>query len=166
MIIGFHQRFWPMVQDGSKTHTVRGRRKQPVKVGDTMHLFGRVRQPGMFLLLDPPPHCVAVDTIVIYEDAIFFGDGRVESDAEWERLNKAVGDRPWRNKRLEGRDFDGVALHEIDIDECNRFAWQDGFREYPNLAFVEMKGFWYAEHGKDCFPFCGEVLHWKGPKKR
>lgn len=50
MLLGFKRRFAPLVQDGSKTHTIRGKRKIRPCVGETAHCYVDPRQKSMMLL--------------------------------------------------------------------------------------------------------------------
>lgn len=69
MLLGFKPQFAPFVQEGSKTHTIRGPRKVPAKVGETCHCYVNPRQKSMRLLGRWP--CVKIEPIEIYER----GDG-------------------------------------------------------------------------------------------
>jgi hypothetical protein len=69
MQLGFKARFVPMIEDGSKTHTIRAKRKIRPRVGETCHCYTGLRQKGARLLGRWP--CVKVETIEIYER----GDG-------------------------------------------------------------------------------------------
>jgi hypothetical protein len=62
-LYNFHRRFEPYILDGSKTHTIRARRKHPDTPGKTMYLYCGLRQPGAQLLLVAP--CVKVQEIKI-----------------------------------------------------------------------------------------------------
>jgi hypothetical protein len=71
MLLGFKRRFAPFVEEGSKTHTIRAKRKIRPKVGEVCHCYVDPRQKSMRLLGRFP--CVKVETILIYE----CGDGRL-----------------------------------------------------------------------------------------
>lgn len=62
-LLGFKRRFAPMVLDGSKQHTIRAKRKIPVKPGDICHCYVDPRQKTMTLLGRWP--CTAVQEITI-----------------------------------------------------------------------------------------------------
>lgn len=64
MLLGFKRRFAPFVEDGSKTHTIRGVRKIVPKVGETCHCYVDPRQKSMRLLGRWP--CVKVEEIHIW----------------------------------------------------------------------------------------------------
>lgn len=63
MLLGFKRRFAPFVEDGSKTHTIRDRRKTRPKVGETCHCYVDPRQKTMRLL--GRFRCVKVDEVTI-----------------------------------------------------------------------------------------------------
>jgi hypothetical protein len=66
MLLGFKRRFAPFVEEGSKTHTIRAKRKIRPKVGEVCHCYVDPRQKSMRLLGRFP--CVKVETIDISED--------------------------------------------------------------------------------------------------
>lgn len=45
-LLNFQKQFAPLVESGQKTQTIRARRKHPIKVGDTVHLYTGLRRPG------------------------------------------------------------------------------------------------------------------------
>jgi hypothetical protein len=63
MLLGFKRRFAPMVEDGSKTHTIRGTRKMVPKVGEICHCYVDPRQKTMRLL--GRWECLKVEEITI-----------------------------------------------------------------------------------------------------
>ena len=65
MLLGFKRRFAPYVEEGSKTHTIRGVRKIAPRVGETCHCYVDPRQKTMRLLGRFP--CVRVERIQIRE---------------------------------------------------------------------------------------------------
>lgn len=50
-LYGFHKRFAPAILDGTKTHTIRGRRAHPDKPGNILHLYTGLRTKQAQLLL-------------------------------------------------------------------------------------------------------------------
>ena len=50
MLLGFKARFAPFVEEGSKTHTIRAKRKIRPRVGETCHCYVNPRQKSMRLL--------------------------------------------------------------------------------------------------------------------
>jgi hypothetical protein len=70
MLLGFKRQFAPFVLDGSKTHTIRGIRKDerlPL-VGETCHCYVDPRQKTMKLLGRWP--LVKWDSIMIFKDGL------------------------------------------------------------------------------------------------
>ena len=67
----FKKEFVPRILDGSKPHTIRGRRKRPTRVGDVLYLFTglRTKQCRMFAISE----CVKVERIAIYPDSQMIG---------------------------------------------------------------------------------------------
>lgn len=63
MLLGFKRRFAPHIQDGSKTHTIRAKRKLRPKAGETCHCYTGLRQKGARLL--GRWRCVRVQDIII-----------------------------------------------------------------------------------------------------
>ncbi len=43
-LYNFKARFVPFVLDGSKTHTIRAKRRYPAKPGDTLYLYTGLRE--------------------------------------------------------------------------------------------------------------------------
>lgn len=76
MLLGFKRRFEPMVMDGSKTHTMRAKRKIRPRVGETCHCYVDPRQKSMRVLGRWP--CVRVEDVLIYER----GDGTLNMFVE------------------------------------------------------------------------------------
>ena len=149
MLLGFKRRFAPFVEDGSKTHTIRSNRKVRPKVGDTCHCYVDPRQKSMRLL--GRFECVRVQDIEI-------GFRRVSEEVEQGYIK-----------------LDGCPL---DSQECDLFAWRDGFRfdwdragikqpaDGPHVgSFQLMLSYWTAERTrngkKDPLPFHGDVIHWR-----
>lgn len=135
MLLGFKERFAPLVQEGSKTHTIRARRKLTPKAGETCHCYTGLRQKGARLL--GRWRCTRVEDIRI--EAEYYRIGR-EVLPVWLRI--------W---------IEGAMLTE---SEMNQICWQDGFRgESP---WMEFSSFWQKEHGKRAasLSFQGVIIHW------
>jgi hypothetical protein len=138
------------VKTGRKRQTIRGRRKG-ARVGMMMHLDGNVRQRGQFRLVNPPPPCKVIDTVIIGPNTIRVCPWRL-CDDDYESLKQLVN-------KLRADDFsdacelENFVLYGADEMEC--FARADGF-----LSFAEMRDWWIKNHGADCFPFLGEVYRW------
>lgn len=63
MLLGFKKRFAPLVEEGSKTHTIRARRKVSPRKGEICHCYTGLRQKGARLL--GRFECVKVQSIYI-----------------------------------------------------------------------------------------------------
>ena len=63
--LNFQKQFVPMIEDGSKYHTIRRKRKKnPIKVGDVLYLYTGMRTKQCRLIKDV--HCSSVVPVVIY----------------------------------------------------------------------------------------------------
>lgn len=67
--LNFKKQFAPLVESGIKRQTIRALRKQPIKVGDDLHLFTGMRTNAC-RRLRPVEKCIAADRIEISERAI------------------------------------------------------------------------------------------------
>jgi hypothetical protein len=131
MLLGFKRRFAPFVEEGSKTHTIRAKRKIAPKVGETCHCYVDPRQKTMRLLGRWP--CVKVENIQI----------------EWLAV---------RNGMTILITVDDV---ELSRDEATLLAFRDGFRTRGLAgALDEMHDYWHILHGHEAFPFTGHLIHW------
>ena len=50
MLLGYKNQFVPKIESGIKCHTIRAKRKNPIKQGDTLHHYANVRQKSMRLI--------------------------------------------------------------------------------------------------------------------
>jgi len=92
-LYNFQARFVPKIEDGSKRHTIRGRRRYEDEPGDTMHLFYGARTKQCRRLMRAP--CTKVQLLDIRPvpgvgPAIFLDGERLSPD-ESERLAVADG---------------------------------------------------------------------------
>lgn len=78
MLLGFKRQFAPYVEEGSKTHTVRGLRKNLPRVGEVCHCYVDPRQKTMRLL--GRFECTGVQAIVISETGIQWAPLTVKID--------------------------------------------------------------------------------------
>ncbi len=114
MLLGFDARFVPFVEDGSKTHTIRAKRKNTPRAGETCHCYTGLRHKGARLLGRWP--CVRVEEIVIAAHELRI-DGQVLSRDERNALAWRDGFRgrdPWLEmvEFWEGRlPFEGHIIH-------------------------------------------------------
>lgn len=135
MLLGFKQRLAPFVEDGTKLHTIRAKRKVRPKVGEICHCYVNPRQKSMRLLRRSK--CTKVETITL--------------------LKPAAGPYPALIVYIDGR--------LLEHDEANLLAWADGFRTFPAdihmLPLGEMAAFWKVVHGmKPGDVFEGDLIHW------
>lgn len=96
-LYGFKKQFVPFILSGEKTHTIRARRANPDKSGNTLHLYTGLRQKGARLLMRV--QCMKVQEIRIVgfapgQDASVFIDGMELSKDEREALALLDGFRP------------------------------------------------------------------------
>ena len=133
MLLGFKRRFAPMVESGSKTHTIRRKKRYPPKPGDTCHCYVDPRQKTMRLLGRFP--CIAVQDI------------RIDRSPTWGLVEMPLTVT-----------IDGETLSP---DEADALFFRDGFRldtaEGPYQHVKQAARFW-AENE---FPFFGDIVHWE-----
>lgn len=160
MVVGFKDRFVPMVEDGSKTHTIRAGNRW--RVGMRADLFARPRQrqvfalsldgqltqvAGMRLLFRAP--VVGVQKIKIYEyEAVQSGRGPI-SPLNGNHVRNAMRGPNGESLLLT---LDGVLL---DADEARAFFVRDGFREKGTCPQYGALQFWQQR-----LPFTGQLIHW------
>lgn len=113
MLLGFKARFAPFVEEGSKTHTIRAKRKVRPRVGETCHCYTGLRQKGARCL--GRFQCVAVQRFMICRISI---DPTIEGLAIY---------------------IDGAVLSN---DERESFFWQDGFRLPGRSSTQQAFDFW------------------------
>src|SRR5579872_1238894 len=146
MLLGFKRRFAPYVENHSKTHSIRGERKRPPRVGETCHCYEDPRQKTMRLL--GRWRCVKVERIEIRE----------------------ISRRSLSSTLPYGAHFRmSIEGEQLTLDECNELAWRDGFRtvgsdHFTDQSFDMMMRFWMLTHGnprrKGLFRFTGHIIHW------
>ncbi len=132
MLLGFKSIFAPFVADGSKTHTIRAKRKVRPRVGEICHCYTGLRQKGARLLgrFD----CIGIDDI---------------------RIDLPHDGIAYRVRVL-------INGQELSEDETRELARRDGFREscdpiYSFGAFwEEVNGLCC-----DGPPFVGDLIHWR-----
>ena len=62
--LSFQKQFVSMIEDGTKHHTIRRKRKSPIKVGDALYLYTGMRTKQCRKIKDV--HCSAISPVVIY----------------------------------------------------------------------------------------------------
>src|ERR1035437_2657281 len=115
MLLGFKRQFAPYVEDGSKTHSIRGIRRTAPKVGETCHCYVDPRQKTMRLLGRWP---------IVKVDEIYINSRVLSEEATYIDIR-----------------INGIPL---SWDEKNQLAWADGFRPElgRQYALAEMMRFW------------------------
>ena len=141
-LYGFKQRFVPMIQDGSKRHTIRAERKKGhAKPGEKMFLYCGLRTKHTFKIGEA--QCDYSEAILIHEEFILF-----------------------KRKTEAGQ----IVYIELKGKEADKLAWRDGFRpegstcKEPGEAFALMIRYWKMERkqtGNDPLPFVGVIIYWK-----
>lgn len=147
----FQQRFVNWVLDGSKSHTIRARRKKGfAKVGDMLYLYFGMRTKWCRKLRQEV--CTNVRTIIITQNNIYLLPDRV-TDLQVQQLQDSL--------KAHKKPYSGILL---DDTLRNALAWADGFRppgstrKRPGEAFELMIRFWSATHA---LPFIGDLIDWK-----
>ena len=130
MLLGFKRQFAPFVEEGSKTHTIRAKRKIPPRVGETCHCYVDSRQKTMRLL--GRFKCVRVEEITITEffnpmiplaisingsllstdetEAFLWRDGFRDKGGEtYEAIHHAA--EVWKDRLAGGKAFYGDLIH-------------------------------------------------------
>lgn len=146
----FMGQFVPYVEDGSKPHTVRNRRKNPAKVGDTLYLYYAMRTRQCRKLKEVV--CTNTHSISFTKNAEIVFYSRLLTLPE---LQLAI-ERPL---------FPMLPIEKVlSPIERDSFAWLDGFRpngttqNSPSGSYVMMLGFWKSTHQ---LPWAGDVIYWK-----
>jgi hypothetical protein len=131
VLLGFKRQFAPFVEEGSKTHTIRGKRAIAPKVGEVCHCYVDPRQKTMRLLGRWP--CVRVEEI------------RIEP-----LTDNVDGCEVVYNLRVF---IDG---DELTPDEAESLFQRDGFKPTaPYTATAMARDFW-----RQRLPFEGQMIHW------
>ncbi len=139
MLLGFKPRFAAFVEEGTKQHTIRPKRRWRGRVGETCHCYVNPRQKTMRLL--GRWECVRIEEIQI----------------SFLQTRNEVNGQIW---------IEGVMLAP---DEQNAFAWRDGFRSRgPESAFSEMLEHWLGKNPElrsmkpgESYSFEGDIIHWR-----
>lgn len=64
-LLNFQSRFVDDIRLGRKLHTIRARRKHPIKAGDSLYLYCGARTARCFKILPEPVKCSRVESIEI-----------------------------------------------------------------------------------------------------
>lgn len=141
--LNYQERFVPFVKDGSKPHTIRARRKHPIKAGDMLYHYTGMRTKHCQKIAEDK--CLTVCSILITADgnvAIFKKRIEVLPDTLMELI---------QNK-----------CDLLSYRDCDRLAWQDGFRpegsSFDNCkgCFDVMLRWWRLTHQ---LPFLGDIIY-------
>jgi hypothetical protein len=89
-LYNFKKQFAPLVESGLKRQTIRKRRKRQTVPGEPLHLYTGLRTKNTRKLIDPPPACLAVESVDIYEGEVFVA-GQLLSDEDAEKFVIADG---------------------------------------------------------------------------
>jgi len=138
---GFKKFFAPQIEDGTKTHTIRGHRRRHAHVGEPVQLFQGLRTQYCSKIIDDPI-CIAVLPIIIMSSDLI--DAGIAYIA-----------------------IDGQPLHR---DEIEPFAASDGFdplrlaghapaKLIGATARETMGRFWRDSHGASIFE--GVIIRWQ-----
>lgn len=145
----FQERFVPMILDDSKRQTIRTRRKNPAKVGDTLYLYYGMRTKWCKKLKEVK--CKDTYSIVIFTNYILLFQRLIEEDEIADIIEK---------KKVITSDRVYLINKERDLNE---FAWADGFRSEgatsynPKGSWELMKRFWKQTHQ---LPWVGDLIQW------
>jgi hypothetical protein len=112
--LSFKKQFAPHIRSRRKRHTIRAKRKRPIKPGDKLYLYTGMRTKSCQKIMDTV--CVKVEDI------------KIEM-------------RPYKGKGVlaSGLDFPHVIVEGIELsgDEKESLAYADGFD-----SFADMMKFW------------------------
>ena len=145
----FKGQFVPYVEDGSKPHTIRNRRKHPAKVGDKLFLYFGLRTKWSRKLREEV--CSATHSLVICDTLGVIFYKRALTDDE---LQEAV-----KNPVNSLLPVDRILIST----DADLFAWKDGFRpkdatqKHPIGSFRMMLLFWKQTH---ILPWGGDIIYW------
>lgn len=148
----FKGQFVPYVEEGSKPHTIRARRKNFAKKGDMLYLYFGMRTK--FCRKIREESCTDVRTIFI---------GYLFKKVAIGICNKRLDDFELEELKAGKIDLNEIGFKILSDVETNRLAWRDGFRpegsSYYNTAgcFDLMMRFWNTTHE---LPFYGDIIYW------
>lgn len=135
--LNFKPQFVEPIRERRKRHTIRAKRKVPIKVGDELHLFCGMRTKECRRILDYPKECTRVQDIIIRECGRCGGTGEI-----------ACSSTHYESCPVFEIIIDGQYLAK---DECELLAVADGFD-----GFASMMRFWEGR-----LPFEGNIIHWR-----
>ena len=155
-LLGYKKQFAPFVKDGSKTHTIRKRRKHPPKPGSMLYHYEGLRTVSCTKLCETP--FKKLQTICINSKGVVYTFSRRLTDEEVKVLSD-----PYFGALVFDFIINGESTHYLSPVEKDQLAWRDGFRpdgtslDAPAGAFKMMFKFFKQTHG---LPFVGDFIHW------
>jgi hypothetical protein len=148
MLLGFKRRFAPFVEEGSKTHTIRGVRKITPRVGEVCHCYVNPRQKTMRLL--GRWACVKVEPIVIYECA----DGRFSVIVDGNELTPDEKDvLAWMDGFRDSGKVYGAFTFMMRY-------WVETHGD-GRIIDVNYRGEPFAPNHRKALAFEGHLIHWR-----
>lgn len=157
----FNIRFVPMLLDGTKRQTIRARRKNPAKVGDTLYLYSGLRTRNCKKLREEK--CKATTTIVIAKFNLLLFERRL-TDEEYELFKKYDINNKIEYQSTFYRILPSVTSMNIrDSFSKDLLAWNDGFRPdgstfiNPKDCYELMRKYFSQTHE---LPFIGDIIYW------
>jgi hypothetical protein len=130
----FQKQFVPRIESGDKTHTIRGKRKNRPRPGQTFYGYYAMRTKQCRKL---------IQSVITRVQDIVIEQGERVCDLE---IRASEGLKVYWN--IPKITIDG----ELARDEAETLAVRDGFRD-----LLEMSDFWPPER----LPFSGDIIHWK-----
>jgi hypothetical protein len=131
----FQKQFVPRIESGDKTHTIRGKRKNRPRPGQTFYGYYAMRTKQCRKL---------IQSVITRVQDIVIEQGERVCDLE---IRASEGLKVYWN--IPKITIDGELLAR---DEAETLAVRDGFRD-----LLEMSDFWPPER----LPFSGDIIHWK-----
>lgn len=149
MMLGFKDRFCPMVEDGSKRHSIRGGERW--KVGMRSDLYQRPRQKGMRLMFR------AIVTKVETIEIRIVSDGPSPFHTMFTAESAGGGSDVIDVTTHVGSDRFSVVVdgQELSADEMDALFYRDGFRDEGTPPSQQACEFWGQR-----LPFKGQIVHW------
>lgn len=156
-LYNFKKSFCPYVQDGSKTNTIRDRRKYMPMKGDILKLYYGLRSASTTLLR--VEYCHDVKSIALTNKKVIVYQMVLPLE-----ILEAAKQYPDNYRELP---IDYILEDPFDLD---LFAWQDGFRPEgstfinPAGSHELMKRFWSFTHDlkENKNPvWAGDIIYWK-----
>lgn len=124
--LNFKRQFVQPIRDRRKRHTIRAKRKYPIKVGDALYLFTGMRTKHCERILDEKLVCSRVQDILLVigktGNTLVYIDAVLLSDLEREELAVADGFESWAEMRTF---WDGRLNRETPQWEGDIIHWRE-----------------------------------------